>query len=759
MQLVGAEMLFIAPMPLVSLSLPVSRGSFTILAWVSIDQEELRASSSFPLVRKPSSNPEVSCWGWFFPSTFSYGAHDYHSIGMADSTRWEESVSVGGSDLGDGSLTHEAIVVDGVGSSITFFRDGAARGPAIPLQRPITDCVGTIQIGGQGTILSSVKFYPRVLMPSEVSEIFQNGQPLVETATGSLLNSVQEKELTLIRGAIQNVTESAASLQEEQFEDEQILLEVSENRIREEEQRQREQILYSYTQDLAPCAALPWWEDESKLPLQALHAWRECGQPRTNRTGEGSFAGLLEQSRMQPSLKNCPDDNRNYFFCSHSSTYPLHDQCSSKEQKQQSCGDLPTVLGEAPTCPNGEKACCCLPNGRQCAVEDTASDDWGRSRRQKAALLIVDVQECFLENGSLPVPDSSAIVAVINSLKDRGRCLFDLVVKTADYHPRNHISFASTHGLAPFYNHPAGISLRCTQSRSHKMSESACCPKRDTGGTLHCPMRSGGCPNESVVTSTNNPSCTACAQEAADSGECFTLQQSMWPDHCLQDGDWIFPQSLEKFDEGPNAVPEVIVKLGRFPFIDAYSAFWDNSKESKTELDDVLRAADIGKLYVAGLATDYTVKYTALAAADLGYEVVLLTDAAKGLDAATTAAALSEMQARGIVISSSNETVCHSTAKSHLDMWCCRNETRMKYYSVLESPVYSAAQSRPWQVFFQLPPLPTIRVCVRLCSSCSFSHGNRQAFFLFFVGREKASNGERGGWGRGEKERREIKRE
>ena len=163
-------------------------------------------------------------------------------------------------------------------------------------------------------------------------------------------------------------------------------------------------------------------------------------------------------------------------------------------------------------------------------------------------------------------------------------------------------------------------------------------------------------------------------------------------------------------------------------------------------------------------------KTTALAAADLGYEVVLLSDAAKGLDAATTAAALSEMQARGIVISSSNETVCHATAKSHLDMWCCRNETRMKYYSVLESPVYSAAQSRPWQVIFQLPTLPTMCVCVCVClfPSSSFSHGYRHAFFLFLLGapqeeREREGfgwgEGERGGWRRAERERGEMDRE
>ena len=160
----------------------------------------------------------------------------------------------------------------------------------------------------------------------------------------------------------------------------------------------------------------------------------------------------------------------------------------------------------------------------------------------------------------------------------------------------------------------------------------------------------------------------------------------MWPDHCLQDGDWNFPPTLEKFDEGPKSVPEVVVKLGRFPFIDAYSAFWDNSQKSKTELDDVLKAANIKKLYVGGLATDITVKYTVFAAVDLGYDVTLLTDAAKGLYENETRKAIAEMKAKGVKISTSNDTVCKTTPTAHVDMFCCRSETRKKTNTLLATP-------------------------------------------------------------------------
>lgn len=56
-------------------------------------------------------------------------------------------------------------------------------------------------------------------------------------------------------------------------------------------------------------------------------------------------------------------------------------------------------------------------------------------------LLIIDVQNDFMPGGSLPVPLGDTIVPVINSIQHH----FDLVVATQDWHPQNHISFASNH--------------------------------------------------------------------------------------------------------------------------------------------------------------------------------------------------------------------------------------------------------------------------------------------------------------------------
>lgn len=58
-----------------------------------------------------------------------------------------------------------------------------------------------------------------------------------------------------------------------------------------------------------------------------------------------------------------------------------------------------------------------------------------------AALLIVDVQNDFLDGGSLAVPDGNAVIPTINALIPR----FDLVIATQDWHPVDHVSFARNH--------------------------------------------------------------------------------------------------------------------------------------------------------------------------------------------------------------------------------------------------------------------------------------------------------------------------
>ncbi len=63
------------------------------------------------------------------------------------------------------------------------------------------------------------------------------------------------------------------------------------------------------------------------------------------------------------------------------------------------------------------------------------------------ALIVVDIQNDFCEGGALEVPEASKIIDKSNKLIN----IFDQVILTQDWHPYNHISFASQHkGKKPF---------------------------------------------------------------------------------------------------------------------------------------------------------------------------------------------------------------------------------------------------------------------------------------------------------------------
>ena len=65
----------------------------------------------------------------------------------------------------------------------------------------------------------------------------------------------------------------------------------------------------------------------------------------------------------------------------------------------------------------------------------------------KAALIVTDVQNCFVDGGTLPVKGGAEIVAVINKLAPA----FENIVVTQDWHTPGHTSFASAHaGKKPF---------------------------------------------------------------------------------------------------------------------------------------------------------------------------------------------------------------------------------------------------------------------------------------------------------------------
>ncbi|MBC3775435.1 bifunctional nicotinamidase/pyrazinamidase [Pseudomonas sp. SWRI99] len=65
----------------------------------------------------------------------------------------------------------------------------------------------------------------------------------------------------------------------------------------------------------------------------------------------------------------------------------------------------------------------------------------------RTALLVIDVQNDFIPGGQLPVPEGDQIVPLVNLIARQ----FRQVVIAQDWHPRGHISFASSHaGRQPY---------------------------------------------------------------------------------------------------------------------------------------------------------------------------------------------------------------------------------------------------------------------------------------------------------------------
>jgi nicotinamidase/pyrazinamidase len=130
------------------------------------------------------------------------------------------------------------------------------------------------------------------------------------------------------------------------------------------------------------------------------------------------------------------------------------------------------------------------------------------------------------------------------------------------------------------------------------------------------------------------------------------LQQVLWPDHCVQHsrGAEFHPQ----FDT--RRVAKVFQK-GVDRGIDSYSGFYDNGHRRGTGLTEYLRSAGVTDVYLAGLATDYCVKYSALDARRLGLNTYVIEDASRGvnLNPGDVDAAIAEMRAAGVHIMRSEQ--------------------------------------------------------------------------------------------------------
>ena len=120
--------------------------------------------------------------------------------------------------------------------------------------------------------------------------------------------------------------------------------------------------------------------------------------------------------------------------------------------------------------------------------------------------------------------------------------------------------------------------------------------------------------------------------------------QVLWPDHCVQGSKGA------KFHPDLNIEQaNAIIRKGSNPFIDSYSAFFENDRKTPTGLDGYLKSLEIEKINLVGLATDFCVNYSAQDAANLGYKVSVLEKMCRAIDLnGSLAAAKSEMQDCGV---------------------------------------------------------------------------------------------------------------
>jgi nicotinamidase/pyrazinamidase len=103
--------------------------------------------------------------------------------------------------------------------------------------------------------------------------------------------------------------------------------------------------------------------------------------------------------------------------------------------------------------------------------------------------------------------------------------------------------------------------------------------------------------------------------------------QTLWPDHCIQGSKGAeFHPALGL----PQA--ELILRKGFRREIDSYSAFFENDRQTPTGLAGSLRERSLSRVFLAGLAYDFCVGWSALDARRLGLQAVVLRDACRAID-------------------------------------------------------------------------------------------------------------------------------
>lgn len=130
-------------------------------------------------------------------------------------------------------------------------------------------------------------------------------------------------------------------------------------------------------------------------------------------------------------------------------------------------------------------------------------------------------------------------------------------------------------------------------------------------------------------------------------------EQQLWPDHCVQGTAGAEFRSDLKIHQA-----ELVLRKGYHPLIDSYSAFRENDRKTRTGLAGYLRERGFARVFLAGLAFDFCVRYSAEDAAAEGFGTIVIEDACRSIDingsAAETRARLASLNIPRIQASSVN---------------------------------------------------------------------------------------------------------
>jgi nicotinamidase/pyrazinamidase len=103
--------------------------------------------------------------------------------------------------------------------------------------------------------------------------------------------------------------------------------------------------------------------------------------------------------------------------------------------------------------------------------------------------------------------------------------------------------------------------------------------------------------------------------------------QVLWPDHCVQGTHGAeFSQALDI----PHA--QLVIRKGYHKVVDSYSGFQEADRKTRTGLEGYVRERGFKRLFVAGLATDFCVHWTAVDARAAGFETYVVEDCSRAID-------------------------------------------------------------------------------------------------------------------------------